>query len=94
MECFAFTLLYFLSIVADETSPTISLKSKLGVNFMVSFARKGDASENPLAKLLQATQDVIDKESDAAETAEFELGLWFPEGLNEWPQDSQSWVYE
>ena len=36
---------------------------------MVSFARKGDASENPLAKLLQATQDVIDKESDAAETA-------------------------
>ncbi len=32
--------------------------------------------------------------SDAAETAEFELGLWFPEGLNEWAQDSQSWVYE
>ena len=32
--------------------------------------------------------------SDAAETAEFELGLWFPEGLNEWTQDSQSWVYE
>ena len=32
--------------------------------------------------------------SDAAETAEFELGLWFPEGLNEWTQDSLSWVYE
>ena len=32
--------------------------------------------------------------SDAAETAEFELGLWFPEGINEWTQDSLSWVYE
>ena len=32
--------------------------------------------------------------SDAAETAQFELGLWFPEGLNEWTQDSLSWVYE
>ena len=32
--------------------------------------------------------------SDAAETAEFELGLWFPEGVNVWTQDSQSWVYE
>ena len=32
--------------------------------------------------------------SDAAETAEFELGLWFPEGLNEWTQDNLSWVYE
>merc|ERR1719225_1087703 len=48
----------------NETSPTISLKSKLGVNFMVSFGRKGEeTNENPLAKLLQATQDVIDKES-------------------------------
>ena len=32
--------------------------------------------------------------SDASETANFELGLWFPEGLNEWAQDSLSWVYE
>ena len=32
--------------------------------------------------------------SDAAETAEFELNLWFPDGLNKWTQDSQSWVYE
>ena len=32
--------------------------------------------------------------SDAPETAEFELGLWFPEGINNWVQDSQSWVYE
>tara|TARA_B100002052_G_C15860301_1_gene589742 strand:+ start:802 stop:1254 length:453 start_codon:yes stop_codon:yes gene_type:complete len=32
--------------------------------------------------------------SDAAETAESELNLWFPDGLNEWKQDSQSWVYE
>ena len=32
--------------------------------------------------------------SDAPETAEFELGLWFSEGLNEWTQDSISWTYE
>ena len=32
--------------------------------------------------------------SDASETAEFELGLWFSEGLNEWTQDSISWIYE
>ena len=32
--------------------------------------------------------------SDASETAKFELDLWFPEGLNEWTQDSQSWVYQ
>ena len=32
--------------------------------------------------------------SDAPETAEFELGLWFPEGRNEWTQDSISWIYE
>ena len=40
----------------DEVSPTISLKSKLGVNFMVSFTRAGE-TDNPLAKLLQASQD-------------------------------------
>ena len=32
--------------------------------------------------------------SDAEDTAAFELGLWFPEGVNDWNQDSQSWVYE
>lgn len=32
--------------------------------------------------------------SDAPETAVFELELWFSEGLNEWTQDSISWVYE
>jgi len=32
--------------------------------------------------------------SDATESAEFELGLWFPEGVNNWTQGSQSWVYE
>jgi nucleoside-diphosphate kinase len=32
--------------------------------------------------------------SDAAETAEFELGLWFPEGLMEWDQTITTWVYE
>ena len=57
-------MFYFFAV--NETSPTISLKSKLGVNFMVSFGRKDEeTSENPLAKLLQATQDVIDKESHA-----------------------------
>lgn len=32
--------------------------------------------------------------SDATETAEFELGLWFPEGTMEWNCESQNWVYE
>ena len=32
--------------------------------------------------------------SDAAETAAFELGLWFPEGLMEWDQTITTWVYE
>ena len=32
--------------------------------------------------------------SDAADTAEFELGLWFPEGLNEWTPVRETWVYE
>lgn len=32
--------------------------------------------------------------SDADETAEFELGLWFPEGLMDWEQTITSWVYE
>ena len=32
--------------------------------------------------------------SDAVDTANFELDLWFPEGLNTWTQDSQTWVYE
>ena len=32
--------------------------------------------------------------SDAEETAAFELGLWFPEGLNDWVPLSETWVYE
>jgi len=32
--------------------------------------------------------------SDATETAEFELGLWLPEGLMDWEQTITSWVYE
>ncbi len=32
--------------------------------------------------------------SDGAETAAFELGLWFPEGLNEWTPVRETWVYE
>ena len=32
--------------------------------------------------------------SDAPETAEFELGLWFPEGTMEWSSDGEKWVYE
>ena len=44
--------------LGDEVSPTISLKSKLGVNFMVSFSRSNE-TENPLAKLLQASQDMV-----------------------------------
>ncbi|MCH1540550.1 MAG: nucleoside-diphosphate kinase [Candidatus Poseidonia sp.] len=32
--------------------------------------------------------------SDAPDTAAFELGLWFPEGLMEWNNTMGSWVYE
>lgn len=32
--------------------------------------------------------------SDAPETAEFELGLWFPEGLMSWENTMGAWVYE
>ena len=32
--------------------------------------------------------------SDAPETAEFELGLWFPEGLMSWENTMGTWVYE
>ena len=32
--------------------------------------------------------------SDAPETAEFELGLWFHEGVMEWDQTISKWFYE
>ena len=32
--------------------------------------------------------------SDAPETAEFELGLWFSEGVMEWDQTISKWFYE
>ena len=36
------------------------MKSKLGVNFLVSCARQGgDVTENALAKLLQASKDMV-----------------------------------
>ena len=40
------------------------MKSKLGVNFLVSCARQGgDVTENALAKLLQASKDMVAAES-------------------------------
>jgi|TARA_B110000881_G_C18589271_1_gene526837 nucleoside-diphosphate kinase len=32
--------------------------------------------------------------SDAEETAEYELKLWFPDGLTEWQRDSETQIYE
>jgi len=32
--------------------------------------------------------------SDAEETAEFELGLWFPDGVEDWARLDETWVYE
>ncbi len=32
--------------------------------------------------------------SDAVESAEKEIALWFPEGVCEWTSHSQSWIYE
>jgi hypothetical protein len=35
------------------------MKSKIGVNFMVTVGRALDTGENALAKLLQASQDMV-----------------------------------
>jgi nucleoside-diphosphate kinase len=32
--------------------------------------------------------------SDGEDTAEFELGLWFPDGLCDWVLDAESQIYE
>ena len=32
--------------------------------------------------------------SDSVESAEKEIALWFPEGLNSWNDHSASWIYE
>jgi nucleoside-diphosphate kinase len=32
--------------------------------------------------------------SDAQETADFELSLWFPNGLVEWTRSAEDWIYE
>ena len=42
------------SVQPVDDSPPISMKSKIGVNFLVSFGRTPDQGDNALAKLLQA----------------------------------------
>ncbi len=32
--------------------------------------------------------------SDSEDTAAYELGLWFPEGLSEWTRDAETQIYE
>ncbi len=32
--------------------------------------------------------------SDAAQTAEYELGLWFPDGTIDWSAMSEAWIYD
>ena len=32
--------------------------------------------------------------SDAVESAEREIAMWFPEGVNDWVSHSGSWIYE
>ena len=52
----------FLSdLLSEETSPPVSMKSKTtGLNFMVSVGRAIEAGgDNALAKLLQASQDLV-----------------------------------
>merc|ERR1712083_487930 len=41
------------TLPTDEASPPISMKSKIGVNFLVSVGRNPDTGDNALAKLLQ-----------------------------------------
>jgi hypothetical protein len=43
----------------DDASPPISMKSKIGVNFLVSVGRSPDNGDNALAKLLQASQEMV-----------------------------------
>lgn len=47
------------STIFDEASPPVSMKSKIGVNFMVSVGRNPDTGDNALAKLLQASQEMV-----------------------------------
>ena len=49
---------YILSL-AEETSPPVSMKSKTGLNFMVSVGRAIESGDNALAKLLQASQEMV-----------------------------------
>ena len=32
--------------------------------------------------------------SDGEDTASFELGLWFPDGLVKWARDAEAHIYE
>ena len=47
------------TLPSDEASPPISMKSKIGVNFLVSVGRTPDTGDNALAKLLQASQEMV-----------------------------------
>ena len=47
-------------IIPEETSPPVSMKSKTtGLNFMVSVGRAIESGDNALAKLLQASQELV-----------------------------------
>ena len=47
-------------MIAEETSPPVSMKSKTtGLNFMVSVGRAIESGDNALAKLLQASQELV-----------------------------------
>ena len=47
-------------MLAEETSPPVSMKSKTtGLNFMVSVGRAIESGDNALAKLLQASQELV-----------------------------------
>jgi len=55
-------------VQTEETSPPISMKSKIGVNFMVSVGRNMEQGDNALAKLLQASQEMGFANSDRLES--------------------------
>lgn len=78
----------FFVLLGDEVSPTISLKSKLGVNFMVSFSKTNNEAENPLAKLLQASQEMVSSGSTNTSTSPSNAASELPQilSLNSHPQ--------
>ena len=53
-------MFHLICVISEERSPPVSMKSKAtGLNFMVSVGRAIESGDNALAKLLQASQELV-----------------------------------